>query len=393
MHTLVLTDIPAKVISLKTAIIHDWLVTYAGAERCLEQIIGLYPDADLFSLVDFLPPDQRAFIQHKKVRTSFLQSMPFAKNRYRSYLPFMPFAIERYDLSGYDLVISSSHAVAKGVITGAHQLHVCYCYTPMRYAWDLHDQYLRESGLDHGLKGFAARRILGSMRKWDLSTANRVDQYIAISHYIAERIKRIYGREAAVIYPPVDTDAFMPSNRKEDYYVTASRMVPYKRVDMIVEAFSRMPDKTLVVVGDGPDFEKVKAKAGRNIRLLGYQPARLIQEHLQKARAFVYAAEEDFGIVTVEAQACGTPVIAFGRGGSMETVQDNRTGVFFKEQTVESLQDAVLRFEKICDTFDPNVIRRNAEQFGEERFRSEFKEFIERAAEQHVRQKISPGSR
>jgi glycosyltransferase involved in cell wall biosynthesis len=378
---------------VKTAIVHDWLVTYAGAERALEQILCLYPESDLYSLVDFIPREQRGFIRNKKVTTSFLQSFPFAKKKYRNYLPFMPLAIEQFDLSAYDLIISSSHAVAKGVLTHDRQLHVCYCYTPMRYAWDLQDQYLRESGLDHGLKGFAARRILRSMRKWDRSTANRVDQYIAISHYIAERIKRIYSREAAVIYPPVDTNAFMPSNRKEDYYVTASRMVPYKRVDLIVEAFSRMSDKTLVVVGDGPDFEKVKAKAGRNIKLLGYQPARVMQEHLQKARAFVYAAEEDFGIVTVEAQACGTPVIAFGRGGSLETVQDNRTGVFFKEQTVESMQDAVLRFEKICDTFDPNMIRRNAEQFGKERFRSEFKEFIEHAAEQHVRQKVSPGSR
>jgi glycosyltransferase involved in cell wall biosynthesis len=263
----------------------------------------------------------------------------------------------------------------------------------MRYAWDLQEQYLRESGLDRGLKGFAARRILRSMRKWDRSTANRVDRYIAISRYIAERIKRIYNREATVIYPPVDTEAFVPSNRKEDYFVTASRMVPYKRVDLIVETFSRMPDKMLVVVGDGPDFDKVKSKAGRNIKLLGYQPAGVIKEHLQKARAFVYAAEEDFGIVTVEAQACGTPVIAFGRGGSLETIQDTRTGIFFKEQTVESLHDAVLRFERSCDTFDPNVIRRNAEQFGEERFRREFKEFIERAAEQQVRQKVSHGFR
>jgi glycosyltransferase involved in cell wall biosynthesis len=265
---------------VKTAIIHDWLVTYAGAERALEQIIGQFPDADLFSLVDLCPRTSVRSYCIKKVRTSFLQSMTFAKNRYRNYLPFMPFAIERYDLSGHDLVISSSHAVAKGVATSARQLHICYCYTPMRYAWDLQDQYLRESGLDHGLKGFAAKKILGSMRKWDRSTANRVEKYVAISHYIAERIKRIYGREAAVVYPPVDTDAFMPSDRKEDYYVTASRMVPYKRVDLIVEAFSRMPDKTLIVVGDGPDFEKVKAKAGRNIRLLGYQPAKVMQENL-----------------------------------------------------------------------------------------------------------------
>jgi glycosyltransferase involved in cell wall biosynthesis len=378
---------------VRTAIVHDWLVTYAGAERALEQILALYPEADLYSLIDFIPREQRAFIRNKKVTTSFLQSFPFAEKKYRSYLPFMPTAIERFDLAAYDLVISSSHAVAKGVLTHERQLHVCYCYTPMRYAWDLEEQYLKESGLDHGLKGIAARTVLRSMRRWDRSTADRVDRYIAISHYIAERIKRIYNRDAAVIYPPVDTDAFVPSGAKEDYYVTASRMVPYKRVDLIVEAFSRMPDRTLVVVGDGPDFEKVRAKAGRNIRLLGYQPAAVMQEHLQKARAFVYAAEEDFGIVTVEAQACGTPVICFGRGGSLETVRENGTGVFFREQTVESLQDAVLRFEKICDTFDATMIRRNAEQFGQERFRREFREFVERAAEQQVQRTLSPGSR
>ena len=368
---------------MKTAIIHDWLVTYAGAERALEQIIGLYPDADLFSLVDFLPLDQRAFILNKKVTTSFLQVMPFARKKYRSYLPFMPRAIERFDLSGYDLVISSSHAVAKGVLTTTKQLHVCYCYTPMRYAWDLHDQYLRESGLDAGLKGLVAKSILRAMRRWDRSSADRVDKYIAISHYIAERIKRIYGREAAVIYPPVDTDAFMPSGNKEGYYFTASRMVPYKKVDLIVEAFTRMPDKKLVVIGDGPDFQKVKAKVGRNIELLGYRNTREMQEHMRKAKAFVYAAEEDFGIVAVEAQACGTPVIAFGKGGSLETVQEGKTGIFFNEQSLSSLQDAVLRFEGLYATFDPQQIRSNAERFGIERFKREFRDFVDRAVERH----------
>jgi glycosyltransferase involved in cell wall biosynthesis len=377
---------------VKTAIVHDWLVTYAGAERALEQILSLYPEADLYSLVDFIPQDQRAFIRNKKVKTSFLQSFPFAKKKYRSYLPFMPLAIEQFDLSAYDLVISSSHAVAKGVLTHDRQLHVCYCYTPIRYAWDLREQYLHESGLDRGLKGMIARMVLDYVRRWDLTSAKRVDHYIAISNYIAQRIKRAYGKEAAVIYPPVDIDTFVPSTKKEGYYLTASRMVPYKKVRLLVESFSRMPDKKLVVIGDGPDYAKIRSVAGKNIELLGYQPSSVLKEYMQKARAFVYAAEEDFGIVTVEAQACGTPVIAFGRGGSLETVNPvemgansgrntemKPTGLFFYEQTADALQEAVQRFEKSRDVFDAQNLRKNAERFGHERFKKEFKAYVDEA--------------
>ena len=370
---------------MKIAVIHDWLVTYAGAERALEQILTLYPDADLFSLVDFLPQQQRAFILQKKVNTSFIQKMPFARKRYRSYLPLMPIAIEQFDLSSYDLVISSSYAVAKGVLTNARQLHVCYCYSPMRYAWDLHHQYLRESGLNRGIKGFIAQMVLHYMRMWDYIAANRVDHYLAISQYVAGRIKKTYNREATVIYPPVDIDNFVPHEGGKDYYLTASRMVPYKKIDLIVEAFSGMPDKKLVVIGEGPDFQKIRPKAGRNIELIGYQPVPVMKEYMQKAKAFVYAADEDFGIVTVEAQACGTPVIAFGKGGSLETViplgnaeHSSPTGVFYSEQTVESLQNAVFLFEKNQDEFEGKHIRENALRFNEERFKKEFKDFIDR---------------
>lgn len=381
---------------MKTAIVHDWLVTYAGAERALEQILCLYPESDLYSLVDFIPREQREFIRNKKVTTSFLQSFPFAKKKYRSYLPFMPLAIEQFDLSAYDLIISSSHAVAKGVLTHDRQLHVCYCYTPMRYAWDLHQQYLHESGLDRGLKGMIARMVLHYIRMWDITTANRVDNYIAISHYIARRIQRVYGRESTVIHPPVDIDTFVPSSKKEGYYLTASRMVPYKKVKLIVESFSRMPDKKLIVIGDGPDYTKIRSVAGKNIELLGYQPSSVLKEYMQKARAFVYAAEEDFGIVTVEAQACGTPVIAFGRGGSLETVVplsqsgvrnhesgQQPTGLFFYEQTSDALQEAVRRFEKQQDAFHEQDLRKNAERFGTERFKQEFKDFVDRALKHH----------
>ncbi len=377
---------------VKTAIVHDWLVTYAGAERALEQILSLYPEADLYSLIDFIPREQRAFIRDKMVKTSFLQWFPFAKKKYRSYLPFMPLAIEQFDLSAYELVISSSHAVAKGVLTHDRQLHICYCYTPIRYAWDLREQYLHEAGLNRGLKGMIARMVLDYIRRWDASSAKRVDHYIAISHYIAQRIKRAYGKEAAVIYPPVDIDTFVPSTKKEGYYLTASRMVPYKKVKLLVESFSRMPDKKLVVIGDGPEYAKIRSVAGKNINLLGYQPSSVLMDYMQRAKAFVYAAEEDFGIVTVEAQACGTPVIAFGRGGSLETINPltmtgdrgqstdmKPTGLFFYEQTADAIQDAVLRFEEAQDVFDAEDLRKNSARFGKERFKREFKEFVDEA--------------
>ncbi len=368
---------------MRTAIVHDWLVVYGGAERALEQIIEIFPDADLYSLVDFLPHDERSFIHDKKVTTSFLQSFPFAKKQYRSYLPFMPLAIEQLDLSDYDLVISSSHAVAKGVLTYTGQLHVCYCYTPVRYAWDLYHQYLHEAKLDKGFRGLMAKMILHYIRIWDFTTANRVQHFAAISQYIAKRIKKIYGREAAVIYPPVDIENFQPHPKKDDYYLTASRMVPYKKVDLIVETFSQMPDKKLVVIGDGPDLQKVRSKAGRNIELLGYQPTSVMKEYLQKAKAFVYAAEEDFGIVTVEAQACATPVIAFGRGGTRETVTEGVTGIYFSEQTPTAIRDAIRKFDMIQNSFEPHKLRSNAERFGKERFKKEFKEFVDRAIQQH----------
>jgi O-antigen biosynthesis alpha-1,3-mannosyltransferase len=363
---------------VKTAIIHEWLTIYAGSEKALEQIVGLYPESDFFCVVDYLSEQERKFLAGKAVRTSFVQSLPFAKTKYRSYLPLMPMAVERFDLSAYELVISSSHAVAKGVLTDSNQVHICYCYTPMRYAWDLQDQYLRESGLDRGLKGMFARMVLRYMRRWDYASSRRVDHFVAISQYIADRIKKAYNRDAAVIYPPVNIDTFTLRTEKEDFYLTASRMVPYKKIDLIVEAFSRMPDKRLVVIGDGPDFRKIKSKAGRNVELLGHQHTAILKEYLQKARAFVFAAEEDFGIVAVEAQACGTPVIAYGKGGVLETTIDRKTGLFFPEQTVKSLSDTVHEFEKVENTFDSLAIRKNAERFSEARFRKEFKEFVDR---------------
>lgn len=368
---------------MKIAIVHDWLTVYGGAERVLEQMLNCYPDADLFSMVDFLPADKRNFIQNKPVSTSFIQRLPFARSKYRQYLPLMPLAVEQFDLSGYDLVISSSYAVAKGVITGPDQLHLCMCYSPIRYAWDLQHQYLRESGLDHGLKGWLAKWMLHRIRLWDVRTANGVDHFIAISRFISRRIQKVYRRESTIIYPPVDIHDFELQQKKEDFYLTASRMVPYKRIDLIVEAFSAMPDKRLVVIGEGPEFAKINSKAGPNVDLLGYQSFDVLRDHMQQANAFIFAAEEDFGIAPLEAQACGTPVIAFGKGGATETISglDSAvpTGVFFREQTTAALVQALRQFEENSVRITPEACRANAMRFAPERFRQEFREFVDKA--------------
>ena len=365
---------------MKVAIIHDWLVTYAGAERVLEQMLICFPDAALFSLVDFLPQGKRSFILDKPVATSFIQKLPKAKTKYRSYLPLMPIAIEQFDLSGYDLVISSSHAVAKGVLVGPDQLHICMCYSPIRYAWDLQFQYLRESNLEFGLKSLLARWLLHKIRVWDVRTANSVDQFIAISHFIVRRIEKCYRRDATVIYPPVDVSGFSYRPDKDDFYLTASRMVPYKKMPMIVKAFSAMPDKRLIVIGEGPEFDKCKAVAGPNVTLMGWQPFDVLKDHMQRAKAFVFAAEEDFGITPLEAQACGTPVIAFGKGAVLETIQGldsaRPTGVFFYHQTPEAINAAVELFEREAVRITPEACRENVLRFSPERFRAEFTEFV-----------------
>jgi glycosyltransferase involved in cell wall biosynthesis len=369
--------------SLRVAIIHEWFVDYSGSERVVEQMLNVFPQADLYAQVEFLPDKLRGFIRNKKVATSFIQKLPKARTKYRAYLPLMPLAVEQFDLSGYNLVISSNHAVAKGVITGPDQLHVCMCYSPIRYAWDLTHQYLRESGLMKGPKGWLAKIILHRIRMWDCRTANGVDEFIAISNYIARRIEKTYRRQSKVIYPPVDTDAFELKTDKGDFYLTVSRMVPYKRVDLMVDAFSRMPDKKLVVIGDGPDFRKVRRKAGPNVELLGFRELETVRDYMQRARAFVFAAKEDFGIVPVEAQSCGTPVIAYGRGGTLETVVEGKTGMLFKEQNPDCIIDAVNRFEKIRSRFDPREIQSNAQRFSIKRFENEFRRFMKKTIDLH----------
>ena len=368
---------------MKIAIVADWLTTYAGSERVLEQMIACFPEADVFAVVDFVPQAERGFLQGKRPQTTFIQKLPGARKYARHYLPLMPLAIEQLDLSAYDLILSSSHAVAKGVIVGPDQLHISYVHSPIRYAWDLQHQYLKESGLESGIKSWLVRVLLHRIRLWDQRTQYGVDEFIANSGFIARRIHRVYGRPATVIYPPVDVAAFTLNTAKEDFYFAASRLVPYKRMDLIVEAFRQMPDKKLVLIGDGPDMAKIRAKAGPNVTILGYQPFSVLKDHMQRAKAFVFAAEEDFGIAPVEAQACGTPVIAFGKGGALETVrglgivESNPTGIFFAEQTVASITAAVAEFERQATAFNPAAIRQHAEAFSVAHFKATYRSFVE----------------
>lgn len=363
---------------MKTALVHDWLVGIGGGEKALQAVATLYP-GKIYTLVKQPRRLKTTFFENQEIETSFLQKIPFSPSLYRYLLPLFPLAIEQFDLSEYDLVLSSSHAVAKGVLTHPRQLHICYCYTPMRYAWDLYHCYLKEI---HGLKKIMAKWTLHRLRNWDVASSHRVDHFIADSYYIAARIKKYYRRESAVIYPPVATHQFSINPKKDSYYFTYSRMVPYKKMDLLVEAFSQLSDKKLIVIGDGPEFDKIKKKAAKNVELLGYQSDTVIKDYLSKAKAFLYAAEEDFGIVIVEAQAAGIPVIAYGKGGALETVIADKTGLFFSEQTPHSIIEAIKEFEGKQDIFDPQVIKRHAETFSQQRFDREFRAFVKEKLEE-----------
>lgn len=365
----------------KIALVHDWFITYAGSERVIEQMIQVFPDADLFALMDFMPAPDRDILKGKPVRTSFLQTFPFTnKKNYRNFLPLMPLAVEQLDLSGYDVVISNCHAVSKGVLTSPDQLHIGYIHSPMRYAWDMQNDYLTVSGLK-SLKSLLARFLLHYIRVWDFVAASRPDVLYGNSGFICRRIEKIYRRKAEILYPPVNTEAFGLRTDKEDFYLTASRLVPYKRIDLVVQAFAGLPDRSLVVIGDGPEAHKLQSLNLPNVKWLGFQPNDVLRDTMQRARAFIFAAKEDFGIIPLEAQACGTPVIAFGQGGVCETVagleRETPTGVFFHEQTVDSLRAAVLEFERNLHQFSPSACRANAERFSNQRFRREIRQIVE----------------
>lgn len=374
---------------MKVAIVHDWLAASGGAEQVVEQILLCYPEADVFSLVDFMPEVEREFLRGRKVTTSFIQKLPFARKHFRYYLTLMPRAVESFDLRKYDLVVSSSWAFAKGVRTLPSQNHVSYVYTPIRYVWDMQEVYLDRALGNFFLKGFA-RYMLGYLRRWDLKTAQRGGRLIATSHFIAERISQCWQRKSLVLNPPVVLEDLACAGIKDDFYVTVSRLVHYKAVDTLVKAFNLMPDKRLVVVGDGPMFDRLQAMAGPNIELLGYQSRAVVVDYLQRAKAFLFAAHEDFGIVLVEAQACGTPVIAYGKGGALDSVipfGDHSfgwapTGLFFQEQTANSVVEAVERFESLGDgAITAQHCVENAARFSPEIFRRDFMAIVNQTLE------------
>jgi len=372
----------------KVAIVHDWLPLFGGAERVLEQILDLFPEASLYTLIDALPKADRKFLFGRDVHTSFIQRLPFGKTHYRNFFPLMPLAIEQFNLSAFDLVVSSSYSFAKGVVTGPGQLHVCYCHSPIRYAWDLQNQYLDEGGLRKGVKSLLVRLALHYLRVWDVRTSAGVDHFLANSHYVARRIEKVYRRKAHVIYPPIECDDFRVGRVKEDFYLTASRLVPYKKIPLVVDAFRGMPNRRLVVIGDGPQRSKIDTRGISNVEFLGWQPTDVLRDHMERARAFIFPAEEDFGIMPVEAQACGTPVIAYNRGGVTETVIDGETGTFFAEQSAQCIQNAVQDFEMCEPAFSADRIRRNAERFNAVRFRSELSRFIDDAMENFSEKKF-----
>ncbi len=364
---------------MRVAIVHDWLYTLGGAEKVLAAMLRCFPDAALFCLFDFLTPADRRKIGYERSHVSFLQRLPGVRHHHRLFLPIMPLAIEQLDLSEYDVVISSSYAVAKGVLTGPDQLHLAYVHSPMRYAWDLQHQYLRESGLERGPRGLLTRLLLHRIRMWDVRTASGPDAYMANSRFIARRIRKIYGRDARVIHPPVTVPATFRAMVKGRHFMTASRLVPYKNVRCIVEAFRQLPDERLIVVGEGPEADHLRAVAGPNVSFSGFVRDAELRRTMASARAFIFAAEEDFGIVPVEAQSEGTPVLALGRGGVRETVRtggEAPTGLFFDRPEPEAVVEAVRSFILSEASFDPAACHRNAVRFSEERFCDAFRGFV-----------------
>lgn len=368
---------------MRVAIVHDWLLGMRGGERILNVFCQIFPQAELFTLI-YDEGSLTPTLENRPIHTSFLQNLPFIKKRYRNYLPLFPLAIESLNLEGFDLIISSSHCVAKGAKRRNGSTHFCYCYTPMRYMWVFFEQYFGS----YPLWKKSLVKLFGEyLKRWDIATLPRVDEFIAISETVKERIHSVYNRDSIVIYPPVEIDKFRfdPLRKKGDYYVCVSALVPYKRVDIIVEAFNKMRDKKLVIVGDGDlrkDWED--RRVSHNIKFTGWVHHDEVVKICSGAKAFLFAALEDFGIAPVEAQALGLPIIAYGKGGTEETVipingsrkEANPTGLFFYEQEARSLIDAIHEFERREDEFNPLNARRNAERFSEEKFVSNIKGFV-----------------
>lgn len=358
---------------MKTAIIHEWLSSLGGAERLLVESLRLFPGAHVYALTHIPKNFKGTELEGLNVRTTFLQRIPRIENLYRKLLPLMPLAIESLDLSGYELIISLSHAVAHGVKTHSAQTHISYISTPMRYAWHMREDYLNLHGLTNPLVRFAANGTLSLLRRWDASASARSDALIANSAWTARHIRQAWGRDSQVIYPCVDIDRFVPSAQRDKFYLVVSRLVPYKMITEIVKAFNSL-GLPLVIVGDGPDLSRIRQIAKENVTVMGYQPDSVVTGLMNKAKAFVYMATEDFGIAMVEAQAAGCPVIAYHKGGASEIVRDGETGLLFKEQTAESLVEALQKFEKL--NLSSKAASKNAARFSAERFRREFSTYI-----------------
>lgn len=361
---------------MKTAIVHEWLSAFGGTERLLVETLRLFPHADVFALTHFPSNFRNTPLEDLKVQTTFLQNIPHIETHYRKLLPIMPLAVESLDVRKYDLVISLSHAVAHGVKTHKQQTHISYISTPMRYAWHMKDDYLDLHGLTNPLVRLAANGTLSLLRRWDAFASARSDALIANSHWTASHIREAWKRESKVIYPSVDVDRFTPSEKRDNYYLLVSRLVPYKMTTEIVNAFN-MLGLPLVIVGDGPELHHLQQIAKQNITLMGYQPDSVVTDLMNRAKAFVYMATEDFGIAMVEAQAAGCPVIAYHKGGASEIVLDGETGLLFKTQNADGLIEAITRFERM--KLDQKAARENAARFSVGRFRREFSGYIDSA--------------
>jgi len=363
---------------MRVAIIHDWLTGMRGGERCLEVFCELFPEADLYTLLH-IPGSVSSIVERMEIKTSFIQNLPFSKRGYRRYLPLFPMAVESFNLKGYDLILSCSHCVAKGIIPLPDALHISYLLTPMRYAWDMYGEYFG------GNRNKMIPLFIHYLRMWDVTSSQRVDHFLCISKHVKNRIKKFYRREAEVIYPPVDTKRFRLQENKEDYFLIISSFAPYKRIDLAIEAFSRL-GYPLKIIGSGPEEKRLRSMARSNVEFLGWVPDEAVADCYSECRALIFPGEEDFGIVPLEAMACGKPVIAYGRGGVLETIisydregkaeGEASTGLFFYEQNADSMIDAVKHFVQIEREFDPVAIRNHTLQWDREIFKEKIKRNI-----------------
>jgi len=363
---------------MKVALVHDYLNQYGGAEKVLEALAEIYPDAPIYTLI-YDSAIVKNILPEREIRASFLQKIPFIKSYHRFFPPLMPFAVEKFDFSDYDVVISDSAAFAKGIITKPETLHICYCHTPIRYAWDDSHKYVREFNMPFWAKLFVPV-FMNYLRLWDREAAYRVDKFISNSQFVAKRIQKYYKRDATVIYPPADTGKFFPGRKSEDYFLMVGRLLVYKRFDIAIEAFNRL-EIPLKIIGTGPEFAKLKKMANWNVEFLGNVDVETLKKHYQNCRALVFPQEEDFGIVAVEAMACGRPVIAYRGGGAVESIKEGETGLFFDEQKVDSLIGAVKKFNS--DKFSSDRISAHAAKFGKDVFKKKIEEFVEKSYHEH----------